>query len=143
MKHSPRLFHCLKCSTQVLICSHCDRGQIYCSKKCSSDARRTSCREAEKRYQLTLCGKIKHALRQKRYRMRQKEKVTDHGSIATAQDALLESVKNETTASDKSKDYSKKQCSFCKKVVSMWIRSGFLRYYRSYSLPEQAYLRPP
>ena len=143
MKHTPRLYYCVLCHAQAVICSHCDRGQIYCSKKCATVARVQSCREAEKRYQLSPKGKIKHALRQKRYRMRQKEKVTDHSSITLAQDALLESVKNKPIKADVSRDFGIKQCCFCKKPVPSWFRNGFLRYYSARSPLKQPYLRPP
>jgi hypothetical protein len=43
------------------------------------------CNEAKKRYQNTFKGKMKHALRQKRYRARLKEKVTDQGSVLSQQ----------------------------------------------------------
>jgi hypothetical protein len=116
---------------------------MYCSKECSFDARQNSCRKAEKRYQLTLKGKLRHALRQRRYRMRQKEKVTDHSSIGSTQDGLLESVKNKTIDDVISKDSLEKHCHFCKKAASMWLRSGFLRYYRRHTSLKHAYLRPP
>jgi hypothetical protein len=34
-----RLFVCVRCRTQVLICSCCDRGQIYCAGGCAQEAR--------------------------------------------------------------------------------------------------------
>lgn len=143
MKHPARLYYCALCHAQSVICSHCDRGQIYCSKACSTTARVRSCREAEKRYQTSPGGKIKHALRQKRYRMRQKEKVTDHGSTSPAQDVLLGSVKNKTIENDMNRDFGNKQCCFCKKLVSAWFRNGFLRYYEALSPLKRAYFRPP
>jgi len=29
MQSSARLFNCARCRRQVVICSHCDRGNIY------------------------------------------------------------------------------------------------------------------
>ena len=72
MKHSSRLFSCSFCLQQVVICSHCDRGNIYCSPKCAINARKQYCKESNKRYQQTTKGKFNNALRQKRFRARQK-----------------------------------------------------------------------
>jgi predicted AAA+ superfamily ATPase len=35
-----RLFLCARCRAQVLLCSRCDRGQVYCGPECSQSARR-------------------------------------------------------------------------------------------------------
>ena len=65
------------------LCVHCDRGNIYCGDVCSSRARTESLQRANKRYQNTYHGKLKHAAAQKRYLARvkiKKQKVTDHSS---------------------------------------------------------------
>jgi hypothetical protein len=62
------------CRQMFFLCSHCDRGQVYCGKACSSAARRASVRAAGTRYQATADGRHAHAARQQRYR----EKVTHH-----------------------------------------------------------------
>lgn len=143
MKHSSRLYYCALCHVQSIICSHCDRGQIYCGDTCSRKARLNSCREAEKRYQHTPGGKHKHAARQKRYRERFRQKVTDQGSVTPIANGLLDSVKNKTTKVDRGQVLGVTQCCFCKKTVSSWLRSGFLRYERTGSALHLSYLRPP
>lgn len=143
MEHASRLFSCLRCHAQVVICTHCDRGQIYCGPECSITARVKSCRAAEKRYQLTLKGKTKHALRQKRYRARLAEKVTDHSSHTPAQDGLLKTVKNKTNVAVIKHGDINMRCCFCKKPVSLWLRSGFLRHYASLSSQDLSYFKPP
>lgn len=143
MKHSPRLYYCALCHAQSIICSHCDRGQIYCGDTCSREARLKSCREAEKRYQHTPWGKYKHAARQKRYRERFRQKVTDQGSVTPIADGLLGSVKNKTVEVDVEQETGVTRCCFCKKTVSSWLRFGFLRYYRTQSAINSSYLRPP
>jgi hypothetical protein len=143
MKHTPRLFSCVYCHTQTIICSHCDRGQIYCSPTCSHSARKKSCNEAKKRYQNTFKGKMKHALRQKSYRARLKEKVTDQGSPITPLDGLLKSDKNKTTEPQKKHDDATIRCAFCKKTLSSWLRHRFLRYHLPKSVPKLSYLKPP
>jgi hypothetical protein len=68
---SARLFLCERCRSLVLICSCCDRGQIYCVD-CAEDARRQSVRAAGKRYQATRKGRLGHAARQSAYRAKRK-----------------------------------------------------------------------
>jgi hypothetical protein len=43
---SARLFLCERCRALVLICSCCDRGQIYCANGCAEEVRRQSVRAA-------------------------------------------------------------------------------------------------
>jgi hypothetical protein len=143
MKQSPRLFNCQKCHAQVVICSHCDRGHIYCGKECASLARIESCRAAEKRYQLSFQGRIKHALRQKRYRMRLKEKVTDHASTVPTQNVLLHSVKNKAMKVAMSGNFGEMRCDFCASSVSSLLRNGFLRTSTIRASLKKLYLRPP
>lgn len=143
MKHTPRLFYCIRCHVQVVICTHCDRGHIYCGSDCSKAARLQSCREAEKRYQLSPGGRMKHALRQRRYRARLRDKVTDHGYIAPAQDGLLHQVKNKAKKSVVMHVDFNKQCCFCKKAVPPWFRQGFLRHHAKLSARDLPYWRPP
>ena len=74
-----RLFVCARCRVQVLVCSHCDRGQIYCAGACAQEARQHARQAAGKRYQATYRGRLNHAARAGRYRARQKI-VTHQGS---------------------------------------------------------------
>lgn len=143
MEHSSRLFSCLLCHAQVVICSYCDRGNIYCSTECSQAARLQSCRLAEQRYQHTPGGRMKHALRQRRYRSSLREKVTDHSSNSPNQDDLLRSVKNKANKTGVCHGDADHRCCFCKKSVSSWLRSGFLRHHPSLPPPDLPYLRPP
>jgi hypothetical protein len=143
MKHTLRLFSCIRCHTQVVICSYCDRGNIYCGTECSQAARLQSCRLAEQRYQRTPDGRMKHALRQRRYRSSLREKVTDHSSHAPSQDDLLRSVKNKANKSGMRHGDAAHRCCFCKKSVSSWLRSGFLGHHSSLPPPNLPYLRPP
>jgi len=143
MEHPSRLFSCLRCHTQVVICTYCDRGQIYCDSICSKAARRQSCREAEKRYQNTPGGKIKHARRQRRYRARLRIKVTDHGSTTPTQDDVLQPVENKAKETVMSQGDSAKQCCFCKRKVLPWLRNGFLGHSKALSVRDLSYFRPP
>ena len=76
-----RLFLCARCYRQTLVCSHCDRDQIYCGRECALEARRRNQRAARARYQANIRGRETHAERSRRYRARQR-RVTDHGSIS-------------------------------------------------------------
>jgi len=72
MDRVARLFLCARCRDQVLLCSHCDRGQQYCSRACSSLSRRERRREAAERYQRSRGGRLKHAARTACWRQRQR-----------------------------------------------------------------------
>ena len=88
MREAGRLFVCARCRTQVVLCSRCDRGNVYCGRACSQVARRTSMHEAGRRYQASRAGRFAHAQRACRYRARHKN-VTHQGSATTGPDDLL------------------------------------------------------
>ena len=147
MELTPRLFLCARCYEQVIICTHCDRGNIYCGFFCSFTARKNSVREAGIRYQRGTKGRFNHALRQRRYMQRRrdfKNKMTHQGSRETIPDGLLSSVKNKPIKSDKKQIKEAIVCCLCFAPVSPLFRSRFLRYgtpkKRSSLLP---YWRPP
>ena len=89
MKDSPRLYNCGRCHRQVVICRACDRGNLYCFDGCADLARAESQRAAARRYQATRQGRHNHAERQRRYRQRLQEKVTQQGSPALGPGDLL------------------------------------------------------
>ena len=78
-----RLFLCLHCRQQVVICSRCDRGQVYCGRACASEVRHSRQREARRRYQASERGRQMHADRSRRYRARSR-RVTDQGPVLVA-----------------------------------------------------------
>jgi hypothetical protein len=65
---SGRLFVCAWCGGEVVVCSCCDRGQIYCGVDCAGQARRRTLRGAGRRCQQTRRGRRMHAARMVRYR---------------------------------------------------------------------------
>ena len=76
------------CRILFFICSHCDRGQCYCSLVCRQGSRLEQRRVARRRHQDSPEGRLDHRDRQRAYRLRRaasarattKENVTDHGS---------------------------------------------------------------
>ena len=80
MARSARLFLCARCRDQVLLCSHCDRGQRYCSRACASGSRRERQREAARNYQLSDIGQRKHAARTARWRERRRRSLRQHAA---------------------------------------------------------------
>ncbi len=87
-----RFFLCACCCMQVLVCSHCDRGQIYCIDQCAAATRQALQREAGRRYQQSRAGRFKHAARMRRWRERRTalaQKVTHQGSQDAPSDAVL------------------------------------------------------
>jgi hypothetical protein len=99
LEPAARRFLCARCRAPVLVCSSCDRGQIYCASGCSALARRQSQRAAAQRYQRTRCGRFMHAARTRRWRERQAalaslaaavaQSVTHQGSQLAPPDAVL------------------------------------------------------
>jgi hypothetical protein len=87
-------------------------------------------RKANQKYQSSLKGRQKHAVRQRHYRERQKEKktnVTDQSSPNLPPNDLLPSEPNE----NKSQQPDALYCHFCDEPVSLFLRNGYLRYYRN------------
>jgi hypothetical protein len=63
------------------LCPSCDHGQCYCSPRCRQKSRRQQRREANRRHQQSLEGRLDHRDRQREYRQRLKSvRVTDQGS---------------------------------------------------------------
>lgn len=124
-----RLFLCLGCRAQVLICSHCDRGHVYCAKGCAQKARRRSMRAAGHRYQTSRRGRMKHAERSRRYRAR-KNTVTHQGSPADGPLALLSEAevvnRSETRPSD-DPDRRRWCCDRCGRPCPAFFRRDFLQ----------------
>jgi hypothetical protein len=117
---SARLYLCALCRSQVLICSACDRGQIYCTPACAMHARKERQRSARRRYQASPRGRAAHVERSRRYRARQRC-VTDQGPRGGAP----------TPAGDTSPRHS--YCCRCASPVPEFVRLDFL-WKRSRSL---------
>ena len=125
-----RLFVCMGCRSQALICSCCDRGQIYCADDCADRARHHAQRAAGRRYQTSRPGRLAHAARARRYRARGK-KVTHHGSPLRPPADLL-TPSSPATASDANAwaerpSPSASHCHWCGRRCLDLVRQVFLR----------------
>jgi hypothetical protein len=124
-----RLFLCLRCRVQVLICRHCDRGHVYCAAGCAREARRRSQREAGRRYQSSRRGRVKHAMRARRCRGR-KNNVTHQGSRSARADDLLSEgpavAVTEPSPMDKSRR-PRRHCHRCGRRCPDLVRRDFLQ----------------
>ena len=153
MDRAGRLFLCARCRDQVLLCSHCDHGQRYCSRACSSRSRRERRREAAKRYQSSGGGQLKHAARTSRWRRRRRslrqqhgschtDKVTHQGCLDAGADASLlacdtpsacespidaESANDTVLASAGTVPFAALVCRRCAHRLLPHVRQGFLR----------------
>lgn len=130
MESMGRLFLCATCRVQVVICSDCDCGQIYCPDQCALRARRESVRAAGRRYQSTRRGRHAHAERARRYRA-QRNKVTHQGSPVPMRDVPLGVISIDTvTAAIKaiSSTLPTPRCHFCGCACSPFVRIGPLRH---------------
>lgn len=134
MKVSARIYNCARCGCQVVLCSHCDRGNIYCLDGCSTQARRETLREAGKRYQETIAGRLNNAKRQAQYRIRQalfgfdspmlQEKVTHHSSGPLLPAASMGLDEQRGKKGPSNPFY---RCHGCGRAVSPYYRQGYLR----------------
>jgi len=123
MCQSGRIYQCNGCNKQVIICSHCDHGNEYCSKQCSKVARLNKQREASCRYQSTRQGKIAHAARQKAYRLRQI--VTHQGSLSPSNTGLMKKdslTRNDLPSPKLSNDLAGIYCHFCHQYCGEFLR---------------------
>jgi hypothetical protein len=127
---SARLYLCAGCRRQVIVCSCCDRGQIYCRDGCAQQARRCTLQQAGRRYQASRRGRLMHAARMSRWRARQ-DKVTHHGSpAAPAGDLLVPAAittAHDAAASTDQPRLSGPHCSWCGRRCQELLRQRFLR----------------
>jgi hypothetical protein len=134
---------CACCRTQVVVCSHCDRGQLYCADGCSGLTRKRLQREAGSRYQRSRTGRHKHAQRMRRWREQrraQTNKVTHQGSLGGgANDVLTASQTTEPLCLSlptllrmpapmrAMTTLTPWRCRFCGTQVLPLVRCGYLR----------------
>lgn len=135
MELSTRLYNCVRCHIQVIICSPCDRNNIYCGSTCSRVARVRSCYLACQRYQKSLRGRHKHAERQQRYRVRLKKKVTHHTSPVLLPRVVLPQRPNERNSAAAEGHL---HCHFCGKPCSPFLRRDYLRQSGRHSAPRSS-----
>ncbi len=138
METSARLYNCARCHQQVILCSYCDHGQIYCFDGCGREARILSLREANKRYRKSPLGRQNAARRQAVVRQRKRleesstpssepppeKKVTHQGSEEEPSSAPIAS---ESIAGC----VGEYQCHCCGRSVAFHLRSGFIRHQRN------------
>ena len=135
MINEARLYLCARCQRQVRICSRCDRGQQYCGSACRAIARGESRRATAHRYQQSRRGRHYHAERQRRYRVRCRQrliaqKVTHHGFAVQPRTVSLmrpDAMKHESTMSTVMTEQYGARCHFCARVVSEFVRLGWRR----------------
>jgi hypothetical protein len=87
-----RMFLCARCRVQVVLCSHCDRGNRYCGRQCWRLAREAARRESARRYQRSWRGRLAHAERSRRWRQRRRARADGgHGGSGSG-DGLQHNV---------------------------------------------------
>lgn len=128
MQTSSRLYHCLLCHAQVIICSHCDHGHRYCLGGCASTARQTSLVRASKKYQGSRRGRFNNAARQQRYRLHQKQKVTHQSIQLTSVNVVLKASQTcrKAVFPGPTQDLVM-VCHHCGEVCNPFLRHDFLR----------------
>ena len=89
---SLRLARCPRCQRLFAICSHCDRGHVYCGPPCSLGARRDSLRRARRRHRRSPEGRLDHRDRERARRRRKQlfvPRVGDHPSATASPEIKL------------------------------------------------------
>jgi hypothetical protein len=143
---SGRLFVCACCGCEVVVCSRCDRGQIYCGVDCAGQARRQTLRGAGRRCQQTRRGRRMHAARMVRYRAKlaqgsagvglpdeggSREIVTHQGSPAPPTGDLVADGATTMPRDDASPveppGRAMTRCHWCGRCCLLPLRRGFLR----------------
>jgi hypothetical protein len=142
---SGRVFTCVRCGCEVVVCRCCDRGQIYCGVDCARQARRQTLRRAGRRCQQTRRGRRMHAARMARYRAKlaqgfgvglpdegwPREIVTHHGSPPPATGDLLTAGATVMPRDDASPaeppGRAMTHCHWCGRCCLPPHRRGFLR----------------
>ena len=128
MQDTSRVYPCLNCNCQTIICSRCDRGNIYC-KQCAPIMAIKTRQKANQRYQHTYQGRLKHAARQNRYRELIKHKVTYQGSKRISFCDLLNKKRKcviTNFASDKKRKSKDVFCHYCGEHCSAVLRDDYL-----------------
>ena len=136
MTCSTRLFNCLGCHCQVMVCQSCDQGQRYCGTKCRQIARKNSLKRANQKYQKSRQGRFNNAKRQRRFRQRQKpkeKKVTDHSSPSKPVCDLLVGRDYMIKKCEKTpKKHDAMVCHFCGQPCGPFFRLDFLKKRTTY-----------
>lgn len=135
MNPSARLYQCLRCHSQVVICRQCDRGHRFCGEDCARLSRRDSQRRSAQRYRKTIPGKVSNARRQRLFRQRnsnrQREalstKVTHQGSTSPTHYAPL-LIRRWTAHKKAVRDtlVGQIRCHCCGELCDVFLRRHFL-----------------
>ena len=144
-----RLFLCVGCRMQVVLCSRCDGGNRYCSRACWRRKHDIFRREAACRYQRLRAGRVRHAARSHRWRERialravqgdnddvggafglvAEHKVTHRGSLPGVAADPLGACTNDTdspaAATSATASPPLRRCCRCATVQPDWLRPGF------------------
>ncbi len=124
---SGRLFLCRRCRSQVIVCSCCDRGQVYCGAECSRQVRRQAQRAAAERYAESPRGRRCHADRSRRYRAR-REIVTHQGSPKPPAGGVVTAGAMAISRDDAAPTgRARTHCRWCGRPCLPQLRQGFLR----------------
>jgi hypothetical protein len=127
------MYNCARCHRQVLLCQYCDHGHIYCFDGCAEIARRESQRRASRRYGATRRGRQANAERQRRFRERQREKVTHQGTgVGRAFAVVLLTLCLRGNASPRSCALPRAGmvCHHCRRRCSAFVRRHWLHQHR-------------
>ena len=75
---------CPKCKKVFAVCRRCDRGQVYCGKRCSLEARREVRRKSQRLYRQTPWGRKDHRDNERDRRERRRNETRSVGVRSSA-----------------------------------------------------------
>lgn len=143
-----RRYHCARCHCPVLICSHCDRGHVYCFDGCREAAYQERCRRNARRYRSSAKGRQNNAQRQQRFRDSNRDSSTPVSDNSSIRIPGVDAPDAGTTGTEKSKKVTHRgsalsgagvvlpvtrntgtpmRCNRCQRSCSVYVRLGFLR----------------
>ncbi len=138
METSARLYNCARCHQQVILCSYCDHGNIYCFDGCAQQTRNISLREANKRYRESPLGRQNAARRQAEFRQRKR---LEESSIPSSESCAEKKVTHQGSEEDQPPasiagepiegSVGEYHCHCCGRPVAFHLRSGFIRHQRN------------
>lgn len=151
MQADGRLYVCVRCRRQEVVCRRCDRGQRYCAQGCAQEARRESVREAGRRFGRSAPGRAGNTRRQREWRQRQRVRreacVTHQGSAPWAVQGeplpAVRTVRMGVASRGEERHVSKRcvqtpRCAFCGGRVSTFLRLDALRHRSPRRVPDFA-----
>ena len=106
---------CVKCCKVMNICASCYRGQHYCGQSCREKSQASLSRLRNRRYQLSLKGRLSNRLRQARFRARQGRLSSNRMQVSKPKEIVTDATSKNfmSPIAEKKKQSDGVRCFFC------------------------------